>query len=173
MTGRRLGAIVTALGAAAVATTLAGNAVALRRDLRIGWLFAAYDMFSHPMGDPALSQLRLHVRLADGREVREERVYALLPVEHFRVASLVKEVLTVGDVRAAESFFRMVTRDWGRRRLPINQVWRFPRRLRGEELVGLEIVKGSVRLFGPEAGQFTQEQVSLRYTRSEATHGDG
>lgn len=162
MTSRRIDWIITIVASAAVGVAMAGNLASLRRDVRGGWLFSPYDMFSHPVGDSVGSQLRLRVSLADGREIYDDRVYPILPVEHFRVASMVKEVLTFGDVRSAESLFRMVVESWGKRRVPINQVWRFPRRLRGE-IVMLEIVVGSVRLFGIDSGNFTQQQTCLRY----------
>ncbi len=160
----RVRSMIRFAGAATVVVATAGNLGALRRRFPGSWLCGAYDMFSHDVPDPAGGQLRLRAHLEDGRVVDGERVHPLLPIEHFRVASLIKEILAVGDPRAAEAFFRMVAREWGAPRTPINQVRRFPGRLRGE-LAALEVARGAVTLFGRDAGKFEQVQVCLRYAK--------
>lgn len=137
------------------------------------WPAVPYDMFAFPLPARASGQLRARLVFADGAKGTWQPVHGLLPLEHFRVASLVREVLVLRDPARAEALADIVHADLratraGRRRLRLNQVRRPLLEARRPGPVVVEIAEAVVDLDGPEPGAVVELRTVLRLMQEPA-----
>jgi hypothetical protein len=136
------------------------------------WPAVPYDMFAFRLPSRASGQLRARLVFSDGSVGAWQPVHGLLPLEHFRVASLVRAVLASRDPARAEVLAHIVHAELratraGRRRLRLNQIRRPLREARRPGAVVVEIAEALVELDGPEPGAIVDLRPALRLTEEQ------